>query len=129
MLDYLSLTTNWHISRPWNASLRADFTHRESTTPTEEVFTVIGPDTTLGIPGATQTDAVTSFIVPQAIDTFRWGVEVRVERRITERLLVLTRYAYNGQTSKGGTVGRGSDFENHVVGLGIEYQVGRWHLW
>jgi hypothetical protein len=131
-LDLVSLTTNWQISELWDAGVRADFTRRESTAPTNQTFTVVQEATS--DPGTindafAETVGLTSSKVTRALDTDRWGVAVRMSRRITKHMRASLRYTYNEQTSKDDTLGTSSDFSNHLVTLGVQYDFDRWHLW
>jgi len=126
-LDLVSFLTTWQISELWNAGLRADFTRRESASPAAETFTVVQPSSVN--PLFAETVSLTARLSDRALDTKRWGVSVRMARRLSKHLRASLRYAYNEQTSKSGTAGSSSDFSNHLVTVGVQYDFDRWHLW
>jgi hypothetical protein len=136
-LDYVSLVTTWKISELWEAGLRADFTRRESTSPVTQTYTVVRNTTVPGldpriaetIPDGDPLTGLTSKEIKNALDTNRWGVGVRMSRRLTKHIRASLRYIYNEQHSKSGTAGNISDFSNHLVTLGVQYDFDRWHLW
>jgi hypothetical protein len=131
-LDLVSLNTSWQISELWDAGLRADFTRRESAAPSSQTYTVVQPATS--DPGTindafAETVALTSSKVQRALNTDRWGVSAQMTRRITKHIRASLRYSYNEQTSRDDTLGTSSDFSNHLVTLGVQYDLDRWHLW
>lgn len=135
-LDLVSLLTTWRISELWDVGLRADFTRRKSTGPVTETYTVVQPssidnrfaETVLADPAATLT-GLTSRLVDRSLDTDRWGVSMRMARRLTKNIDASLRYTYSKQSSRSNTVGSTSDFGNHLVTLGVQYNFNRWHLW
>jgi len=131
-LDLVSLLTTWKISELWDVGFLADFTRRESTGPSTETYTVV--DNATSDPGTisdefAETIGLTARIVDRSLDTKRWGVSARMSRRITKHIYASLRYSYNQQTSKADTVGSTSDFSNHLVTFGVQYDFDRWHLW
>jgi opacity protein-like surface antigen len=78
---------------------------------------------------AAQSVGLTARTVNRVLDTNRWGVSARMSRRITKHLGANLRYSYNEQHSKQNTAGSSSDFGNHLVTLGVQYEFDRWHLW
>jgi hypothetical protein len=133
-VDFVNLVTTWQIGELWSASARADFTRRESVSPTTEVFVVQsnGVGQLLSDPGfalAVATNQLIQTVTNQDLDTNRWGAGAAVSRRITENLQASIRYTYNNQTSAGGTAGASSDFDDHLVSLGIVYAFDRYNLW
>ena len=134
-LDLVSLTTNWRISELWDAGLRADFTQRESTAPSYQTYTVVRASAIDSLLAETIPESdpsatgLTSTKVQRSLDTNRWGVSARMSRRITKHIRASLRYTYNEQTSASDTAGRSSDFSNHLVTLGVQYDLDRWHLW
>jgi hypothetical protein len=115
--------------------LRADFTRRESTSPTQTTLVVVedtgsnGNPLGLSNPDIAQSVFLSSTIVDTALDTNRWGVMARLTRRISRNLDASLRYAFNQQTSKERTAGRRSDFDDHLITLGVVYTFDRWRLW
>ena len=71
-------------------------------------------------------DQITTYA---AKSRYRWGVGIRMERRLTKHIRASLRYRYNQQSSGFRTVGRSSDFANNLVTLGVHYDFDRWHLW
>jgi hypothetical protein len=129
--DYVSLMTNWQITRLWSAGVRGDFSRRESTSPIRQDLIILQNTTLLTPPNNQIAEAVglTSTVIDDALETNRWGVATRLARRINDNLVVSARYTYNQQSSKSGTVGRFSDFDDHIVTLAVEYDFDRWRLW
>ena len=74
-------------------------------------------------------NAFTTRTVKNYLDTDRWGVGMRVERRLTKHIRASLRYLYNEQTSKDRSAGSSSDFSNHIITLGVQYDFDPWHLW
>jgi hypothetical protein len=134
-LDLVSLSTSWQISELWDVGLRADFTRRESTAPTRETLLVVqeanfgAADPLSAFNGSAESIGFTSRKVNRALDTNRWGVSARMTRRLTKHIRASLRYSYNEQDSKSDTAGSDSDFSNHLVTLGVQYDFDRWHLW
>ena len=128
-LDLVSLSTSWKISELWDGGLRADFTRRESTAPLQQTLIVVGDAAPLGYPDRAQSVGLTATTVKQSLATNRWGVAARMSRRLTKHIRASLRYTYNEQSSKTDTAGSSSDFSNHLVTLGVEYDFDRWHLW
>jgi hypothetical protein len=137
-LDLVSLVTTWQLSELWKLQVRGDFTHRESVTPSQQYLTVVDD----AGPGGEEIDltsnpsyelahsnAYTVRTVENNLDTDRWSVGMRMERRLTKHIRASLRYRYNEQTSSYDTAGSRSDFGNHLVTLGVQYDFDRWHLW
>jgi hypothetical protein len=137
-LDLVSFITTWSVSELWTFQVRGDFTHRESVTASQENLTVVDGGTTQGTTITLTSDptfplahaaAFATRISRRPIDTDRWGVGIRMERRLTKHIRASLRYRYNQQSSGFRTVGRSSDFSNNLVTLGVHYDFDRWHLW
>lgn len=139
-LDLVSLVTTWQLSELWTFHVLGDFTHRESATAAQENLTVVanaGPGgTTLTnsptLPTGTAlayANAFTTRTVDRALDTDRWSVGVRMERRLTKHIRASFRYRYNEQSSRFRTAGSRSDFSNNLVTVGVQYDFDRWDLW
>lgn len=145
VIDFVSLLTTWQISELWNASLRADWTQRKSTSPVDQLVFVVddtGTGTVNLTSGAfaaggggifTEGIAYNAYYntrrVDQSIDTTRWGLQGRIRRRITRNLSTALRYTFNRQRSKSGTAGNFSDFNDHLVTLNVNYDFDRWNIW
>jgi len=151
VLDLISLLTTWQITELWDGALRADFTQRESTGPVNENLFVVGnapsptDPTALDLTGSPAfgtadpdrlfTDGsayATSFTTrrrTQTIDTTRWGIQARIRRRITRNLSTGLRYTFNRQSSRTGSAGNFSDFNDHLVTLNVQYDFDRWNAW
>jgi opacity protein-like surface antigen len=126
-LDIVTFLTSWRITELWRVGFRADFTRRESTSPTQTTLVVVEPSALN--PQYAESVELSSAIINNALDTNRWGVMARLTRRITRNLDASLRYAFNQQASKQGTAGRRSDFDDHLVTLGVVYTFDRWRLW
>ena len=113
------------ISELWRLATRADFTRRESTsTGTARVLLVQSPG-----PGvAAETVEFVGLTSDNAIDTNRYGVRMDLTRRITRHLQAGLRYSYNKQQSRSRSLGSPSDFDNHLVTLGIQYEFDQYSL-
>jgi hypothetical protein len=129
-LDLFTFLTTWQMAELWRSGLRADFTRRESVSPVQESFLVVenAPLPTDGTPIA-QSTGLTSSVIDQAIDTIRWGVSARVERKLTKHIFVALRYSFNRQESAKGSFGNFSDFNDNIVALSVQYDFDRWRLW
>jgi predicted porin len=103
ILDAVALTHSWQLTERWTLAGRADWTRRESATGVER-----------GI---------------ENIDTQRWGAGAVVSYRITRNLTSSLRYQYTKQTSQAETAGRFSDFQAHVVTLGVDYSLDPFEVW
>ncbi len=138
-LDLVSFVTTWQISELWKLQVLGDFTHRESVTPRQEYLLTVDDGTTNGtivwqssFPAGfapAYAAAFTARTVERALDTDRWSVGLRMERRLTKHIRASLRYRYNEQSSEWRTAGSASDFSNHLVTLGVQYDFDRWHLW
>jgi hypothetical protein len=142
-LDLVSFVTTWQLSELWTFQVRGDFTHRESVTPAQENLTVVdsaGPEPDREVIPLTSLPlgsdfelahaaAFTTRTVNNTLDTDRWGVGMRMERRLTKHIRASLRYRYNKQNSKWRTAGSSSDFSNNLVTLGVQYDFDQWHLW
>lgn len=145
VLDAITLRTNWQITELWSAAFRADWTHRESTSPVDQLMLVVddtgvagavapltsGAFTAGGLydEGIAYNASYTTRRVNQSIDTTRWGVQARIRRRFTRNLSSGLRYTFNRQTSEVNTAGGFSDFDNHLITLNVQYDFDRWNLW
>jgi hypothetical protein len=142
-LDMVSFVTTWQLSELWTFQVRGDFTHRESVTPAQENLTVVdsaGPEPDREVIPLTSLPlgsdfelahaaAFTTRTVNNTLDTDRWGVGMRMERRLTKHIRASLRYRFNKQNSKWRTAGSSSDFSNNLVTLGVQYDFDQWHLW
>lgn len=134
VLDFVSLLTSWDITELWKLQVRADWTQRKSTSPATQTFVEIVPTEAVDLPSnslvyAKTTGNLVSAVTNQSVDTVRWGASARLARRITANLTASLRYTYNRQSSQRTTAGRQSDFENHIVGIGVQYFLDPWELW
>jgi hypothetical protein len=131
ILDAVTFLHTWQISERWSSGLRADFTRRESTSPENQTLLVVAPDSS-GDPDlvglAVPTGALISERVSTNLDTNRWGVGVFLDRLLTRHLRAGIRYSFNRQESSENTIGSVSDFDNHIVTIGIQYDFDRYSL-
>lgn len=144
VLDAVGLSHRWRFAERWIARFRASFTRRESTAPqTQTLLEVTGRPTLClngtGAPAACTVAStldstvaggtfLTSREVSNNIDTMRWGFGASVDYRITRHLSSGLRYKFNSQDSRRGSVGSFSDFGNHLVTLGVQYDFDRYSL-
>jgi opacity protein-like surface antigen len=103
ILDAVALTHTWALTERWSLAGRADWTQRKSATDVQE-----------GI---------------DDLDTQRWGAGTVLSYAITRNLTGSARYQYNQQESKGGSAGRNTDFNAHIVTLGIQYSLDPIEVW
>lgn len=128
VLDGVSLIHNWEISELWRVALRADFTRRASSFGSSREFTRIANMNVQGQPVAAIVDLVALRSSQSAINTTRYGVRMDLTRRITRHLRTGLRYSFNRQSSGVRSLGRLSDFNNHIVTLGIQYDFDQYSL-
>ena len=103
ILDAVDLTHSWNFADRWTVSARADWTQRKSATNVQQ-----------GI---------------DDLNTQRWGAGSTLSYAITRNLTSSLRYQYTKQDSKGGTAGRISDFDAHIVTIGIQYSLDPIEVW
>jgi hypothetical protein len=136
-IDAVTLSTSWRISERWDATVRADWTLRESATNGSRVF--VGPCAAgtagcstgvLGLPaGTVGVDNVIQIDDPDSLDTQRWGAAARIAYRLTKNTVTALQYAYNKQSSHGDTVGQTSDFDDHLLTFTVQYNFEPIGLW
>ena len=105
ILDAVALTHSWALAERWMLAARGDWTSRKSAT---------GVDRSSG---------------SEKLDTQRWGAGAVLSYRITRNLSGSVRYQYSQQDSKGGSAGGFSDFDAHVVSLGLQYALDPIEVW
>lgn len=130
VLDDVNLTTSWQISELWSTSMRADFTMRESTAPVQQLVQTVA-NTQILAPGDERA-ATTGFTLAtfqSEVSTQRYGLAWRLTRQITKHLSVSARYTFARQESKSNSAASNSDFMDHLVTLGVQYDFDRWTLW
>lgn len=129
-LDAVTLSTSWRISDRWDASVRADWTLRESATNSGRVFVAVVPE---NVPGIAIPVAASSNLFeddsPDSLDTQRWGTAARIAYRLTKNTTTSLQYAYNKQSSHGDTVGFSSDFDDHLLTFTVQYNFEPIGLW
>ena len=128
MRDFVALVHSWQISEKWSAGLRGEFTRRESVSPTREIFPLVGSATLVEGTPAVETRAVGIREVGRNVSTMRWSVRGNLDRRLTRHLRAGVRYSYNNQNSDRGTSARVSDFDDHIITVGIQYDFDRYSL-
>jgi hypothetical protein len=136
-IDAVTVGTSWRISDRWDASVRADWTLRESATNGSRVFVVpcasgdVGCSTNVsGLPAGTAgVDNVIQVDSQDSLDTQRWGAAARIAYRLTKNTVTSLQYAYNKQSSNGDTVGESSDFDDHLVTFTVQYNFEPIGLW
>lgn len=129
-LDAVTLSTSWRISDRWDASVRADWTLRQSATDGARVFIgVVSEDVPgIGIPVAASNNLFED-TSPDSLDTQRWGTAARIAYRLTKNTVTSLQYAYNKQSSHGDTVGYSSDFDDHLLTFTVQYNFEPIGLW
>ena len=122
ILDAVTASTDWEIDRWWDASIRFDFSHRDSIGKSTQTFLIIeeGPD---GEAIARQTAPGLTFArVKDSIDTDNIGVAARLGRQIGRRADASLRLSYNRQFSQSGTRGSASDYDVFLAIFGVRYR-------
>ena len=130
--DLVALIGTWQITELWSLGLRGDWTRRESATTSTQTVAVLTPYTLTGsglMVGQTTGEALRAARLNRAIDTNRWSVAARVDRQITRQLTSSLRYAFNRQESAGGSLGRESDFDDHLVTFSLQYNFDPIPVW
>jgi hypothetical protein len=124
VLDAVMLTSTWRISERWDASVRSDWTLRQSATEGARQYVIVTPQAVPGLVGnvaAFVPDGLTQIDSSDSLDTQRWGVATRLAYRLTKNTVTALQYSYNKQSSDGDTVGQSSDFDNHLVTFTVQY--------
>ena len=136
ILDTVNASVSWRISPLWRASLNANWTHRQSAAPTTRTFaTVTGSaDPALaavpGLPTVAELTGERVFrIVTNQVATTRWTVAGRMERTITPQLRASVDLRYNQQSSRSGSAGSATDFDNFIATLRFTYNFNAIDLW
>lgn len=136
ILDAVAASASWQITELWDVSARMDWTKRksvssgslQSTTAIVEPSGVGELDTYSGV--AKVTGSLTSMVpINNEVNTQRWGVGLRLGRKITRNLEASLRLNYNKQDSKSRTRGRASDFDDYLAIIGIRYSFNPLELW
>ena len=105
ILDAVALTHTWAFAERWTLATRGDWTKRKSAT---------NVDVSAG---------------NEELDTQRWGAGAMVAYRITRNMTGSVRYQYSQQDSKSNTAGGFSDYDAHVVSLGLQYALDPIEVW
>lgn len=134
VLDLISFNTAWKIAERWDASVNGTVAIRDSLAPRNQVvgLTMMG-DGGIALPGVVGTiDGFTGarqIVVENAVDTQRYNAAARLAYRATKNLTVATRYTFVHQESKIRSLGRSTDFTDHLVTLTVTYAFDRWKVW
>lgn len=130
ILDAVTALGAWDINQWWDFELRFDYTHRESVTKTTQTFAEVAP---FVLPSGTQVAALTGLLtsarVKNAIDTDRWGVGGRLNRKIGRNADATLRLSYNKQQSKNRSRGKASDFDDFLAIFGVRYRFDPITVW
>ena len=102
-LDSVTLSNTWKISELWRFDARGDWTQRKSIS-----------------------DSLQSF---DDVDTQRWGVSARLDRVLGRNATASLSYSYNEQSSKSRSRGSRSDFGDHLVTVGFQYNFDPIRAW
>jgi hypothetical protein len=103
ILDAVALTNSWQFAETWMLATRADWTSRNSATKAQ-----------------TQTSK---------LDTQRWGAGAVISKAITRHLSASLRYQYGKQRSQRNSAGGFSDFDDHIVTMGVNYSLDPIKVW
>ena len=68
-------------------------------------------------------------LINEDVDTQRWGIAARLSRVVGRNGNASLSYTYNKQSSKSRTRGSGSDFGNHRVSVGFQYNFDPIRVW
>ncbi len=130
VLDQINFTTSWRISEKWDTALGATAAFRDSLSPRRQIGGTTGG--TLVLPSGetivTFDDAM-NVITENAIDTERYNAQWILNRWFTKNLSASARYTFVMQESANASLGRASDFTDHLVTLTLTYAFDRWTLW
>ena len=133
-VDSVSLSNTWTLSELWSVGVRGDWTQRKSISDSRQSFIAVQPDSepvgtfTFGFSVA-ETSNLTSVLVNEDVDTQRWGIAARLSRVVGRNGNASLSYTYNKQSSKSRTRGSGSDFGNHRVSVGFQYNFDPIRAW
>ncbi len=135
-VDSVSLSNSWTISELWSASVRGDWTQRKSISDSLQTFIAVKKDTgdnfTFDFPDngeVAETSNLTSVLINEDVDTQRWGIAARLSRVLGRNANASLGYSYNEQSSKSRTRGSSSDFGNHRVSVGFQYNFDPIRVW
>ena len=140
ILDAVNAFVGWTISTRMNATLRADWTQRTSVAPGLQTRLLVTRNTDqvlLDVPllptVAEIADPVTGnrvfSTVSNQIDTQRWGLAGWIERTITPNLDANLRISFNQQSSRSGSAGSSTDFNEFSVIFGFSYAFDPIEVW
>ena len=146
VLDAISLRTTWEITELWDAAFRADWTHRASTSPVDQLVRVVnstrgrrcqshpGRGVRLGGDLLRRGDRLQCLLFLPAgrpVDRYHplGGPGPDPPPDFTRNLSSGLRYTFNRQTSEANTAGGFSDFDDHLITLNVQYDFDRWNIW
>ena len=72
---------------------------------------------------------LTSVLINDDVDTQRWGITALLTRVVSRNADSFLRYSYNEQSSKTRTRGSGTDFGDHLVTVGFQYNFDPIRVW
>jgi hypothetical protein len=128
--DEINLSNNWDVTERWQIFVRGDWSFRQSINEATSIFGVAEGDTLSGTADFAMVTGLTTVRGTNTdIDTMRWGVAGRLTRLFTRTTSGWVQLTYNEQDSKGGTLGRGSDFENFLASVGVRHVFAPIKLW
>jgi hypothetical protein len=141
VLDAVNAFVSWKVSKRMNATLRADWTQRESVSPTLATGSVIEAcfsdpalcqalDDVIGLPTVAELTGDRVFRkISRRIDSQRWAIAGLIRRTITPNLDVNLRASFNQQSSRSGTAGSSTDFNEFSVIFGFSYAFNPIEVW
>jgi long-subunit fatty acid transport protein len=129
--DTVTGSVNWSFRDRWKLSTSAAWTNRESVGDVNEFFLLAEENLTLGLPNiasytGTQLVATSG---NQRVETALWSVSTRLSHRLYRKTHVFAQGTYTDQTSKGGTLGAGSDFDDWLAIVGVRHEFEPIGLW
>ncbi len=129
VLDAVTALHNWQISERWTLGLRGDFTRRDSTSPINQTVVRWNPEPlpASGVFAARSFQLATER-VSEDVDITTWGVRAELTRRITRHLRAGVRYSYIDQETTRDSAVSVTEFTNHLVTVGIQYDFDQYSL-
>jgi hypothetical protein len=140
ILDAVNAFVRWRISPRLNATLRADWTQRQSVAPNLQTTLLVNGSTDAALLAVPLLPTVAEIAdtaggnrvfreVSNRVDTQRWGVASWIERTVTPNLDANLRVSFNRQSSRSGSAGSTTDFNEFSVIFGFTYTFDPIEVW
>jgi len=139
--DAVTLSGNWRPGDRWSFRGSVFYVQRESFSEVQRTLQQAGvidleefngvASEDLFLPGTQlggRTGLLLSRTIDNAVDTTRWGMQVRAERQLTRNLIGDLRLFYNQQETTQGNPGVSQSFDDFTVILGLSYSFDPFHL-